>query len=122
MPSRPAVLLPCWALGAEPEDLLHPYLVSEMPLNCIAHVVPLCQEGLLALCKGGVRGASLGLSINGALRGAGCQESRKLLGIWQGIDVVQHQPHLIFKRQIQLVQSCLHCLPAVLCASPLNRL
>ena len=56
---RPAVLLPCWAIGAEPEDLLVAFqadFVRKVPLLCIARVVPLCQEGshfrVLALCKG----------------------------------------------------------------------
>ena len=42
---RPAVLLPCWALGAKPGDLLatfQPYFVREVSLRCIAFVIPLC--------------------------------------------------------------------------------
>ena len=43
--SRPAVLLPCWALGAEPEDLLaalQPGVVGKIALSCIALMIPLC--------------------------------------------------------------------------------
>ena len=59
--SRPAVLLPCLAVGAEPEDLLaalHPGVLRKVPLGCIAFMVPLCQKSsalrVLALCKGWV--------------------------------------------------------------------
>ena len=41
--SRPAVLLTCWALGAEPEDLLvafQPYFVRIVSLSGIAFVIP----------------------------------------------------------------------------------
>ena len=51
---RPAVLLPCWALGAQPEDLLVALqlcIVRRVPSSCIALVIPLCQETVLALCK-----------------------------------------------------------------------
>ena len=43
--SRPAVHLPCWALGTEPEDLLgtfQPYFIRKVFLSCVALVVPLC--------------------------------------------------------------------------------
>ena len=56
---RPAVHLPCWAMGAEPEDLLvalQADFVRKTPMLCIIRVVPLYQEGspfrTLALCKG----------------------------------------------------------------------
>ena len=56
---RPAVLLPCWALVAEPEDMLvalQPGVVGKVALRCIAFMVPLCQEGfhlrVPGLCKG----------------------------------------------------------------------
>ena len=44
---RPAVLLACWALGAEPEDLLstfQPDFVRKVPLVCIVFVIPLSQQ------------------------------------------------------------------------------
>ena len=46
-PCSPAVLLPCWALVAEPEDLLaafQPDFLREVALLCIALVIPLCQQ------------------------------------------------------------------------------
>ena len=53
------MLLPCWALVAEPQDLLvafQPDIVGEVPLRCIACMVPFCQKsfasGVLTLCKG----------------------------------------------------------------------
>ena len=53
---RPAVGLPCWAIGAKPEDLLvafQPGVVREVRQRCI---VPLCQKifasRVLAVCKG----------------------------------------------------------------------
>ena len=60
---RPAVLLACWTIVAEPEDLLlalQAYFVRKVPTLCVARVIPLCQEGshfrILALCKGWVLG------------------------------------------------------------------
>ena len=44
---RPAVLLACWALGAEPEDLLNtfqPDFVRKVSLVCIAFVISLGQQ------------------------------------------------------------------------------
>ena len=52
--SRPAVLFACWALGAQPEDLLgtpQSHLVRKFALSRIALVVPLCQEGVIAIRK-----------------------------------------------------------------------
>ena len=67
---RPAVGLPCWAIGAEPEDLLtalQPYFVRKVPMLCIARAIPLCQDGshfrILALCKGWVLVLSAAFSI-----------------------------------------------------------
>lgn len=60
--SRPAVLLPCWALAADPEDLLAAsqcHLVRPESLSCIAMVIPLCQKGMIALCKAWVLGLCL---------------------------------------------------------------
>lgn len=60
---RPAVLLPCRALGAEPEDLLvasQLYAVRSVSLSCIANVIPLGQERVIALCKSWVLGPSSG--------------------------------------------------------------
>ena len=61
-PCRPAVLLPCWAIGAEPENLLvasQTYFIRKVPMLCIMRVVPLCQESshfrALAICKGRLR-------------------------------------------------------------------
>ena len=58
---RPAVLLPRWALFAEPEDLLgatQADVVREAPLGCIAFMVPLSEDNfvvrVLTLCKGWV--------------------------------------------------------------------
>ena len=58
---RPAVLLPHWALAAEPEDLLvavQAGVVREVPVGCVALMVPFCQARLasrvLTLCKGWV--------------------------------------------------------------------
>ena len=55
----PAVLLPCWTLGAEPVDLLvavQPGVVGKISLRCIALMVPLCQTSfamtVLTVCKG----------------------------------------------------------------------
>ena len=57
----PAVLLPCWALIAEPEDLLaaaQAGIVREVILGCIASMVPCCQDSfavrVLTLSKGWV--------------------------------------------------------------------
>ena len=52
----PAVLLACWALVAEPEDLLaasQPDFVREVSLFCIAPVIPLGQQDRV-LCNGWV--------------------------------------------------------------------
>ena len=52
--SSPAVLLSCWALVAEPENLLaasQPDFVWKVPLLCIATVVPLYQQDRV-LCNG----------------------------------------------------------------------
>ena len=43
------MLLPCWALGTEPEDLLAigaslSSVVGKVALRCIALIVPLCQD------------------------------------------------------------------------------
>ena len=43
--SRPAVLLPCWALGAEPEYLFVAFQTGaegKFPTRCIAFMIPLC--------------------------------------------------------------------------------
>ena len=60
-PCRPAVLLSCWAVKAEPEDLLVTFqssIVGKILLKCIAFMVPFCQESsawrVLAVCKGWV--------------------------------------------------------------------
>ena len=65
--SRPAVLLPCWAVCAEPEDLLaasHPGVLRKVSLSCIAFMVPFYQKSsasrVLALCKGWVLDFLLG--------------------------------------------------------------
>ena len=57
--SRPAVLLSCWALGAEPEDglaALQRRVGRELPQERVLFVVPLCQASsclwVLGLCKG----------------------------------------------------------------------
>ena len=55
-PCSPAVLLACWALVAEPEDLLaasQPDFVREVALLCIAPVIPLGQQDRV-LCNGWV--------------------------------------------------------------------
>ena len=56
---RPAVLLPCWALVAKPEDLLAAFqsgIVGKVSLWWIAFMVPSCQDKfavrVLTLCKG----------------------------------------------------------------------
>ena len=62
---RPAVLLPCWALGAEPEDLDVAFqldLVRAIPSKCISLVVPFCQERMLASCKCWVHDPRLGFA------------------------------------------------------------
>ena len=72
--SRPAVLLPCWAVCTEPEDLFaafHPGVLRKLSLSCIAIMVPLCQKSsalrVLALCKSWVLNLLLGmLSAHGA--------------------------------------------------------
>ena len=65
----PAMLLPCWALGSEPEDLLGASLssvVGKVALRCIALMVPLCQDSfasrVLTVCKCWVLGPLLGPS------------------------------------------------------------
>ena len=53
---RPAVLLSCWALVAEPEDLLvalQPVFVRKVAVVCIATVIPLSQQDRV-LCNGWV--------------------------------------------------------------------
>ena len=66
-PCRPAVLLPCWALVAELEDLLvavQAGVVREVPVGRIAFMVPFCQESFAVrvstLCKGWVPDLLLG--------------------------------------------------------------
>ena len=74
----PAVLLPCWAVGAEPEDLLATFqadFVRKVPMLCVASMVPLSQEGshfmILALCKSGLLDhLPAGFVCIGALRAA----------------------------------------------------
>ena len=66
---RPAVLLSCLALAAKPEDLLmafQPDFVGKVPVNCIATVVPLCQQDRV-LCNSWVLDLLVGLCILGAL-------------------------------------------------------
>ena len=61
--SRPAVLLPCWALDAEPENVLvasQPDAVGIVSLSCITYVIPLGQERVIALCKSWMPYSSLG--------------------------------------------------------------
>ena len=62
----PAMLLPCWALGTEPEDLLGASLssvVGKVAMRCIALMVPLCQDSFASrvptLCKCWVPGPLL---------------------------------------------------------------
>jgi len=62
----PTVLLPYWALGAEPVDLLAAFqadLVWVVPVTGIASVIPLRQERVLALSKGWVLCHPLGLGL-----------------------------------------------------------
>ena len=56
---RPAVLLPRWALVAEPENLLvasQSSVVGKIPLQLIAFMVPFCQDSfavrVMTFCKG----------------------------------------------------------------------
>ena len=59
--SRPAVLLPNWALGAEPENPLgasQSGVVLKVSLRCVAFMIPFCQKSscsrVLGVCKGWV--------------------------------------------------------------------
>lgn len=66
------MLLACWALVAEPEDLLVPFqpdFFGKVPLLCILTVVPLSQQDRV-FCNGGVLDPAGGSCTFGALRAA----------------------------------------------------
>ena len=84
---RPAVLLPRWALFAEPPDLLGALqagVVREVFVGCVAFMVPFRQARfalrVLTLCKGWVANLLLGLSIVSTLWAAKLPFAETLIG------------------------------------------